>query len=70
MTKKQTFDAKTGITTVVDFTAEEEAQLVIDKAAGEEQVLADEQQVADKASGNQKLLDLGLLQAEVDALTG
>jgi len=28
-----------------------------------------EQQVADKASGNQKLLDLGLTQAEIDALT-
>ena len=29
----------------------------------------DAQKVADKASGNQKLLDLGLSQAEVDALT-
>ena len=28
-----------------------------------------EQKEADKASGNQKLLDLGLSQAEVDALT-
>jgi len=28
------------------------------------------QEVADKNSGNQKLLDLGLSQAEVDALTG
>jgi len=28
------------------------------------------QKATDKASGNQKLLDLGLSQAEVDALTG
>ena len=28
------------------------------------------QHATDKASGNQKLLDLGLSQAEVDALTG
>ena len=28
------------------------------------------QEATDKASGNQKLLDLGLSQAEVDALTG
>ena len=28
------------------------------------------QKVTDKASGNQKLVDLGLTQAEVDALTG
>ena len=31
MTKKQIVDAKTGISTVVDFTAEEEEQLVNDK---------------------------------------
>jgi len=30
---------------------------------------ADAQKVTDKASGNQKLLDLGLSQAEVDAVT-
>ena len=30
---------------------------------------AEAQKVTDKASGNQKLLDLGLSQAEVDALT-
>ena len=28
------------------------------------------QKATDKAAGNQKLLDLGLTQAEVDALTG
>jgi len=28
------------------------------------------QKVTDKGTGNQKLLDLGLTQAEVDALTG
>ena len=30
----------------------------------------DEQKVTDKTTGNQKLLDLGLTQAEVNALTG
>ena len=30
----------------------------------------DAQKVTDKTNGNQKLLDLGLTQAEVDALTG
>ena len=30
---------------------------------------AEDTEVADKASGNQKLLDLGLTQAEVDAIT-
>ena len=59
---------------VTNFTAEEEAardaeeaQDVIDQQA---KVDAREQLATDKASGNQKLLDLGLSQAEVDALTG
>ena len=74
MTKKQIYDAKTGTTVVVDFTAEEEAQLIKDKnnivieKQAEAEVKA--QKATDKASGNQKLLDLGLTQAEVDATTG
>ena len=57
----------------IQFTAEEEtardaeeAQAVIDQQAA---VDAATQLATDKASGNQKLLDLGLSQAEVDALT-
>jgi|6_EtaG_2_1085325.scaffolds.fasta_scaffold82778_3 hypothetical protein len=55
----------------IQFTAEEEtardaeeAQAVIDQQA---EVDAATQFATDKASGNQKLLDLGLSQAEVDA---
>ena len=47
-------------------------QQITDKQA-ELQVVEDArvaQEVTDKVSGNQKLLDLGLSQAEVDALTG
>ena len=44
----------------------EEAQSVIDIQAITD---AQEQEATDKASGNQKLVDLGLSQAEVDALT-
>ena len=56
------------------FTAEEEiakdaeeAQFAIDKQARTD---AAAQKATDKGTGNQKLLDLGLTQAEVDALTG
>ena len=58
---------------IVDLTPEEQAQRDIDVANHIvfKQAQADEkaQAVTDKASGNQKLLDLGLSQAEVDALT-
>jgi len=57
----------------VPFTAEEEtawdaqeAQAAIDKQA---KIDAEAQRATDKATGNQKLLDLGLSQGEVDALT-
>jgi hypothetical protein len=59
---------------ITNFTAEEEAardaaeaQDIIDQQAKAD---AREQIAADKANGNQKLLDLGLSQAEVDAITG
>ena len=57
---------------LMDLTPEEEtardakeARAVTEKAEATTKL---EQNVADKASGNQKLLDLGLSQAEVDAL--
>ena len=58
----------------VPFTAEEEAQLVKDKAsyqAVQDALKAEEDQKAsDQANGNTKLLGLGLTQAEATALTG
>jgi len=45
----------------------EEAQVAIEKKA---RVDAEAQKAVDKAAGNKKLLDLGLNQAEVDAVTG
>ena len=55
-------------------TAEEESAKDADEAqmAVKRQAAADTaaQQATDKTNGNQKLLDLGLTQAEVDALTG
>jgi len=57
----------------VEFTAQEEiardaeeAQYAIDKQA---KIDAEAQKATDKTNGKQKLLDLGLTQAEVDALT-
>ena len=66
--------AKIQINDVVrDMTAEEvsayDAQSVIDTAEENAMREVENQKVADKASGNQKLLDLGLSQAEVDAIT-
>ena len=58
----------------VDFTEAEtteynaQQQANIDNVAAEK--LAADQKATDKGTGNQKLLDLGLTQAEVDALTG
>ena len=57
-----------------DFTPEEEAQLIKDDenvAADFAAIkLADDKKIADKASGNQKLKDLGLTDDEIAALTG
>jgi len=75
MTKKQIFDAKTGISTVVDFTAGEEEQLIKDK----EQTVIDRQVEQDaktafeanKVSGKAKLkAGEALNDAEVSALFG
>jgi len=58
--------------TVRDMTAEEEAQRDKDVAAeivtAEARVAAEAEKATNKTNGNQKLLDLGLTQAEVDAL--
>ena len=52
-----------------DMTEAEEAQHLLDIDINNAMVAARAQAAIDKASGNQKLLDLGLSQAEVDALT-
>jgi len=57
----------------IQLTAEEETQRIIDveERNVEAQKVEDakEKKATDKVNGNQKLLDLGLSQAEVDALT-
>lgn len=59
---------------VVDMTAEEIAQRETDIANTntkiQEEETAKQADATNKASGNQKLLDLGLTQAEATALTG
>jgi len=50
--------------------AEALAQQQAEKDAKVAQEAVDAQKAIDKGTGNQKLLDLGLSQAEVDALTG
>ena len=59
---------------LVDLTAEEEAERQARETAyiakQEAKEAAEAQKATDKTNGNQKLLDLGLTQAEVDALTG
>jgi len=59
---------------LVDMTAEEIAQRQIDEANSEikkqEIETAKQADATNKANGNQKLLDLGLTQAEATALTG
>ena len=58
----------------VPFTAEEEAQADIDEAQAlldiQARIDADAVSVAKKASGKQKLKDLGLDDEEIKALTG
>ena len=59
---------------IIDMTPEEIAQREIDVANFEAEKQAEETakqaKETDKANGNQKLLDLGLTQAEATALTG
>jgi hypothetical protein len=74
MTKKLIVNPENPNGILVDMTAEELAQKETDKAnALAEQQAKEAKETADatnKASGNQKLLDLGLTQAEATALTG
>ena len=74
MTKKLLVNPENPNGILVDYTAEEEAQRQIDIANEEAEMIAQaEAKQADatnKANGNQKLLDLGLTQAEATALTG
>ena len=69
-----TFDCKTNTVTEVELTVEEIAQLEINKqnliAKQEEEAIAEQAKKDAQVSGNQKLLDLGLTQAEATALTG
>jgi hypothetical protein len=73
MTKKLLITPENPNGIVVDYSAEEETQLQTDiSASANEQSMVDkiEAKQTDQASGNQKLLDLGLTQAEATALTG
>ena len=63
-------DCVTGETVERELTEEEYAQRDVDMELVEEQRVAFEQSVADAAAGRQKLLDLGLSEAEVTALVG
>ena len=59
---------------LVDMTAEEVAQMETDKANAlvkqQEEQQAKAQKEADALAGNNKLLELGLTQAQVTAMTG
>ena len=72
--KKIIYNIKTGKIQEVDLTAEEIAKAETDKqnALAEKEAIetARAEEATNKASGNQKLLDLGLSQAEATALTG
>jgi len=79
--KKIIHNAQTGTTVEVDLTAEEEAQRITDAEAATAKKQAevdakiaqdavDAQTAIDQGTGNTKLLDLGLTQAEATALTG
>ena len=63
-------DCATGETTERELTEEEYAQRDINIALAEEQAAVMAQEQADAAAGRQKLLDLGLSEAEVNALVG
>ena len=73
MTKKLLITPENPNGIVVDYSAEEETQLQADiSASANEQSMVNkiEAKQTDQDSGNQKLLDLGLTQAEATALTG
>jgi hypothetical protein len=72
--KKIIHNIKTGEIQEVDMTADEVSQAETDaqNALAEQQSIetAKQADAINKANGNQKLLDLGLSQAEATALTG
>lgn len=74
MTKKEIVNPQNPNGILVDMTPEEEAQHLLDIANMEARKQAIETakqaDATNKANGNQKLLDLGLTQAEATALTG
>ena len=74
MTKKLLVNPENPNGILVDYTSEEEAQRQTDIANEEAEMTAQAEAKAQKEanakSGNQKLLDLGLTQAEATALTG
>ena len=63
-------DCATGETIERELTEEEYAQRDANIALAEEQAAVMAQEQADAAAGRQKLLDLGLSEAEVNALVG
>ncbi|MBR85189.1 MAG: hypothetical protein CMM29_00090 [Rhodospirillaceae bacterium] len=69
--KRQIVDCATGEVTIVDYTAEEEAQADADAAAEatrrEEEEAAEAARLAAKASGDAKLKELGLTDEEIAA---
>ena len=72
--KKIVVDALTNTQTEVEMTAAEvqdhENDLALVQSQQEAKAAEAAQKATDKTNGNQKLLDLGLTQAEVDAITG
>jgi hypothetical protein len=72
--KKIIHNIKTGEIQEVNLTAEEIAQAETDRqsnlAKQQAEETAKQADATNKANGNQKLLDLGLTQAEATALTG
>ena len=74
MPTKTVVNCSTGITTEVELTAEEIAEIeAMRQRAEEEQAAADAtaaQKAADRESGNAKLKELGLTDDEIAALVG
>jgi len=72
--KKKIFNPENPNGLVVDYTADEIAQAEAQDVKVEEkdatELAEKNQKDTDQANGNQKLLDLGLTQAEATALTG
>jgi hypothetical protein len=70
MTKKILFTPENPTGIISDMTAEEITQAEQDIIIGNNVKDEEQAKATNKANGNQKLLDLGLTQAEATALTG